>query len=171
MLHRLKQQSGVALVVTLLLLVAITVLTISSMQRSTLQERMTANLYEHQLFVQQAESALRAAENVLQGLLPNPATAAGVVQGFYGLPVAGQTDRWLDPQTIWVDPPAVNEMLDLQAHYIIEYVGDWPTPAAPDCDSGTTIEPDCLSPTFRITARTQPADNRPGVVMQTIWRL
>lgn len=170
-MQQFTRQSGVALIVTLLLLVAITVLTLSSMQRSTLQERMTANLYEHQLFVQQAESALRAAENSLLGLLPNPATAVGVVQGFYGLPVAGQIDRWLDPQTVWINPPALNEMLDLQAQYIIEYVGDWPTPAAPDCDSGTTIEADCLSPTFRITARTQPADNRPGVIMQTIWRL
>ncbi|MCB5227090.1 hypothetical protein JAO78_009715 [Alishewanella sp. 16-MA] len=170
MLPRIKQQQGIALVVTLLLLVAITVLTLSSMQRSTLQERMTANLYEHQLFVQQTESALRVAENVLAGLLPNPATAVGT-PGFYGIPTAGQADRWEDPATVWQAAPAVNEMLDLQARYIIEYVGDWPTPAAPDCDSATTIEADCLSPTFRITARTQPADNRPGVIMQTIWRL
>lgn len=164
-------QRGIALIVTLLLLVAITVLTLSSMQRSTMQERMTSNLYEHQLYVQQTESALRAAENVLVGLLPNPATAAGVQVGFYGLPIAGQADRWSDPATIWQAAPDNNAMLDLPAQYIIEYVGDWPSPIAPDCDSATTIEPDCLSPTFRITARTQPADNRPGVTMQTIWRL
>ncbi len=171
MLNQMKPQRGIALVVTLLLLIAITVLTLSSMQRSTLQERMTANLYEHQLFVQQTESALRAAEDVLVSLLPNPAAVAGTQPGFYSLPIAGQPDRWEDPATVWQAPPAVNQMLDLQAEYIIEYVGEWPTPAAPDCDSATTIESDCLSPTFRITARTQPAANRPGVTMQTIWRL
>lgn len=168
---KLQQQRGVALIVTLLLLVTITVLTLSSMQRSTLQERMTANLYEHQLFVQQVESALRAGEDTLLSLLPNPVNAIGTTPGLYGLPEVGQVDRWHHANTVWRNSPAINTMLDLQAQYIIEYMGDWPTPAAPECDSATTIEPECLSPTFRITARTQPAENRPGITMQTIWRL
>lgn len=164
-------QRGVALIVTLLLLVAITVLTLSSMQRSVLQERMTSNLYEHQLFVQQTESALRAGEDLLLTLMPNPALSAGLLPGFYGLPIAGQPDRWQNPATVWREPPAVNAVLGLRAEYIIEYLGDWPTPSAPECENSTTLESVCLSPTFRVTARTQPADNRPGVTMQTIWRL
>ncbi|NRQ41237.1 PilX protein [Rheinheimera sp. YQF-2] len=168
---KMNSQKGVALIVSLLLLLAITLLTISSMQRSTLQERMTANLYERQLAVQQIEAALRAAEQVLTGLLPNPATSAGTITGFYGLPVAGNVDRWANAATVWADAPVINQDMAAPAQYIIEYMGDWPSPASPDCANFTTIEPDCLSPTFRITARAVPANDRPQVVMQSIWRL
>ena len=168
---RLKKQQGVALIVSLLLLLAITLLTVSSMQRSTMQERMTSNLYERQLAVQQIESALRSGEQVLEGLMPNPAASAGIVQGFYGLPIAGNIDRWVDPLTVWIDAPAMNQNMAPQAQYIIEYVGDWSSPAKPDCATYTTIETDCLSPTFRITARTAQGADSAVVVMQSIWRL
>ncbi|MEH8018702.1 PilX N-terminal domain-containing pilus assembly protein [Rheinheimera muenzenbergensis] len=166
-----KAEHGVALIVSLLLLLAITMLTISSMQRSVMQERMTSNLYERQLAVQQIESALRAAELVLEGLRPNPADSVGVQAGLYGLPVPGNIDRWVDNNTAWVNAPAVNQGMAAQAQYIMEYMGEWASPARPDCARSTTIDPDCLSPTFRITARTVPANDTAQVVMQTIWRL
>lgn len=166
-----KAEQGVALIVSLLLLLAITMLTISSMQRSVMQERMTSNLYERQLAVQQIESALRAAEQVLAGLIPNPADSIGVQPGLYGLPVAGNVDRWVDNATVWVNAPALNQDMAPQAQYIMEYMGEWASPARPDCARATTIDPDCLSPTFRITARTTPVNDRAQVVMQTIWRL
>ncbi|GAA0558689.1 MULTISPECIES: PilX N-terminal domain-containing pilus assembly protein [Rheinheimera] len=170
-MRSLRSQHGVALIVSLLLLLAITILTISSMQRSTTQERMTSNLYERQLAVQQIESALRAGEQLLTGLMPNPAASAGVLPGFYGLPVVGEVDRWTNAATVWVDAPVINQNMAPQAQYIVEYMGDWPSPAKPDCARATTIETDCLSPTFRITARSVPANDRALVVMQSIWRL
>lgn len=167
----LKSEQGVALIVSLLLLLAITMLTISSMQRSVMQERMTSNLYERQLSVQQVESALRAAEQILEGLRPNPANAVGVQPGLYGLPVPGNVDLWIDNNTVWVNAPAINQNMAPQAQYIMEYIGEWVAPGRNDCLKTTTIDTDCLSPTFRITARTVPANDRALVVMQTIWRL
>ena len=170
MKSRLKQK-GVALIVSLLLLLAITLLSVSSMQRSTMQEKMTSNLYERQLAVQQIESALRSGEVLLEGLMPNPAASAGVLAGFYDVPVAGNTDRWLNPATVWQNAAVINADMAPQAQFIIEYIGDWVSPARPDCLRATTLDPDCLSPTFRITARSVPAADSPLVVMQSIWRL
>lgn len=58
-------QQGVALVVSLVLLVVVTLLGLSGMRTTTLQERMSANLYDRSLALQAAESALSAAEAMI----------------------------------------------------------------------------------------------------------
>lgn len=55
-------QSGVSLVVVLILLVVMTVLGLAVMRTTLLEERMSANMYDRSLAFQQAESALREAE-------------------------------------------------------------------------------------------------------------
>lgn len=166
-----SRQSGAVLVVSLLLLLVITLVSVASMQRSVLQERMTANLYERQLAVQQVEAALRSAENWVAAQLPDPRAQIAANNWFYGLPVTTDVDRWQDPLTQWRAAPTINTDMANAAQYFIEYLGEWPSPAYPDCASATTIEPDCLSPTFRITARNIVTPGTPAVLMQTIWRL
>ena len=56
MMKSVNKQQGVALVVSLLLLVAITLLALSGIKRTTLQEKMTSNLYDKQLTQQQADN-------------------------------------------------------------------------------------------------------------------
>ena len=62
--HPVTQQAqrGLALVVSLVLLVVVTLLGVSGMQGTGLQERMSGNLYDRSLSMQAAEAALRAAE-------------------------------------------------------------------------------------------------------------
>ncbi|MEH8021713.1 pilus assembly PilX family protein [Rheinheimera metallidurans] len=161
------KQKGVALVVSLLLLVAITLLALSSIKRTTLQEKMTANLYDKQLTQQQVEAALLEAERRLNVL--DPVALAFV----FPIPAATQVDRWTlaNPGAPnWQNASAINVGMANPASYIVEYMGDWPDPDFPDCDSATTPPRGCLSPTFRITARTQDDDGRAAVIMQTIWR-
>ena len=62
--HRTAQH-GVALVVSLVLLVVVTLLGLSGMRTTALQERMSANLYDRSLALQAAESALLAAETAI----------------------------------------------------------------------------------------------------------
>ncbi|WP_409524651.1 pilus assembly PilX family protein [Nitrincola sp. MINF-07-Sa-05] len=57
-----KKQQGVALVVAMIMLVVATLIGLSSIRSTTLQERMTANLYDRSVAFQNAETALRAAE-------------------------------------------------------------------------------------------------------------
>lgn len=56
------QQKGVALIISLILLVVITLMSLAGMQGTTLQERMSSNMYDRSLAMQAAEAALRAAE-------------------------------------------------------------------------------------------------------------
>lgn len=60
-----KNQRGVVLVVTLLLLLVMTVIGLASMKTSTLEEKMAGNLFDHSLAFEAAESALRDAESWL----------------------------------------------------------------------------------------------------------
>lgn len=57
-----SRQQGVALIVALILLVVATMLGLSGIQGTTLQERMSGNMYDRSLAMQAAEGALRAAE-------------------------------------------------------------------------------------------------------------
>lgn len=58
-----RKQEGVALVVALILLLMVTVLALASIRGTSLQERMSANMYDRSLAFQRAEAAMRAAED------------------------------------------------------------------------------------------------------------
>lgn len=167
MMKSVNKQQGVALVVSLLLLVAITLLALSGIKRTTLQEKMTSNLYDKQLTQQQVEAALLEAERRLNVLDPT------VLPFVFAIPAANQVDRWTlnNPGAPgWQNAAAMNNGMANAATYIVEYMGNWPDPDFPDCNSSTTPPKGCLSPTFRITARTQDTDGRAAMIMQTIWR-
>lgn len=57
-----RKQRGVALIVSLILLVVVTLLGLAGMQNTSLQERMSGNMYDRSIAMQSAEAALRAAE-------------------------------------------------------------------------------------------------------------
>lgn len=61
-----REQRGVALVVSLILLVLATLIGLASVRGTNLQERMSANMYDRSLAFQRAESALRAAEEAIR---------------------------------------------------------------------------------------------------------
>ena len=171
MVHKFySKQQGVALVVSLLLLLAITLLAVSNMKRTTVQEQMTGNLHDRQLALQQAEAALLAAERILD-TAPLPGGPVALINnaGFYDIPDPVAADRWAPgvPAT-WLDAPPMNTGMANPSSYIVEYMGDWAFP--PNCDRATTPPVGCLQPTFRITARTPATPGRAEVTLQTIWR-
>ncbi|MCG5493542.1 pilus assembly PilX family protein [Ectothiorhodospira variabilis] len=62
---RIRKESGVALVVALVMLVLVTLVGLSSIQGVNLQERMTSNQQERNVAFQRAETALRVAEELV----------------------------------------------------------------------------------------------------------
>lgn len=79
-----RRQKGVALIVSLILLVLATLIGLAGVRTTNLQERMSANMYDRSLAFQRAESALRAAEAAI--------TANGNINDLQGVdcrPVAG----------------------------------------------------------------------------------
>ncbi|RRQ23541.1 pilus assembly protein [Guyparkeria sp. SCN-R1] len=62
---RKSAQSGIALVIALILLLVISLVGLASIRGTTLQEKMSSNLHDRDLAFQAAEAALRAAERAL----------------------------------------------------------------------------------------------------------
>ncbi|MCK4494530.1 MAG: hypothetical protein KAU26_10770 [Methylococcales bacterium] len=65
----LKQQSGVVLVISLIMLLLLTLIAISGSQMTGLEEKMASNSRDQNLAFQAAESALRAAEKEIEALI------------------------------------------------------------------------------------------------------
>lgn len=61
----IRRQRGVVLIVSLILLMVLTLIGVTAMQTSTLEERMAGNALDKALAFQAAEAALRAGENLL----------------------------------------------------------------------------------------------------------
>ena len=65
-------QKGAALIVSLIILALMTLLGLSSISTSSLEEKMTANLRDHELAFQAAEIALRDAEKRISAFVTEP---------------------------------------------------------------------------------------------------
>lgn len=76
-----KNQAGAVLFVSLIMLLVLTVIAVTAMQTTTLEEKMAGNLRDQTLAFQAAEAALRAGESWLgaQPAEPVAQTSCGVV--------------------------------------------------------------------------------------------
>ena len=81
--HSVEDQRGAALIVGLIFLVILTLLGVTAMQSSTLEERMAGNARDRNLAFQAAEAALRDAERDIRGkqrpAMHRPSCAGSVV--------------------------------------------------------------------------------------------
>lgn len=75
-------QHGAVLIIALLLLLVMTLLGVSAMQTTTLEEKMAGNMRDRSVAFQAAETALRDAESFIEGLA-NTAAFDGT-NGLYG---------------------------------------------------------------------------------------
>ena len=157
-------QRGATLVVVLILLLIMTVLGLAILRGTSLDERMSANMRDRSLSFQAAEAALREGEGVAAALAAPP-TGAGCTNGVCATPLPTATDRWLDTGfNAWRSASTSMGALPTPSTFIVEYMGDAPT--WPGCDRKVPVDALCLSPRYRITARSQ-ADGRAQVVLQT----
>lgn len=163
------RQRGISLVIVLMLLLIMTLLGLAVLRSTLLEERMSANLYDRSLSFQAVEGALREAEAAIAANPVEPAAAAacdgnGVCPARD--PAAGLPDRWLDPTfNDWIEADVdLGASKTAAPEYFIEYMGKAPT--WPGCDRKVPVDALCMSPRYRITARSQ-ADGRAAVLLQT----
>lgn len=97
-MQRPHRQRGAVLVVSLIMLLIVTLIAVSSMQGTIMEEKMAGNTRDRNLAFQTAESALREAEFYVDGL-----ASMGSFSGSGGL--YGLTDSEPDyaSQTTWSD--------------------------------------------------------------------
>src|SRR5690606_3767551 len=90
--QHLGRERGAVLIVALVLLLVMTILGVSSLSSTTLQERMAGNLRDSNLAFQAAEAALREGEEFLrQAVLPPFTGAAGLLERQDG---GGRAEFW-----------------------------------------------------------------------------
>lgn len=181
-------QRGVALVVSLIILIVATLLGLAGIRGTNLQERMSANMYDRSLAFQRAESALRAAEIAINA---NGQIAAlgGVDCSIALINVCPMlpANAFTADNANWINVDAahnINSALSAAGaspQYTIQFMGTGPSESNLDTASnadaanyGSSYPPDDVA-YYRVTARSsnpQNADDagRALVVLQTTVR-
>ena len=153
-------QRGVALIVALLLLLAVSTLAITSMRNAGVQEKMTANLYDKELSLQAVEATVFAAERLVEAnrlATPNLLTERVIT--------ATTPDYWNDATTVWQARAADSAEMPA-TQFIIEHLGLYQSSVGCRAVSANPAV-DCELEAFRITARTVPGTGRAQVMLQT----
>lgn len=160
------RQQGAALIIALVILLLMTLIGVTAMQTTVLQERMAGNLRDRNIAFQAAEAALRDAERFLQApVLPSFNNSNGLLQR---VPQGGDVAYWNSFD--WVgnsrEFSGISEGLAAHPRYVIE---EFP----PVADPSGSLEADAPLPEvrlFRITARAVGGSPDAVVVLQTRYR-
>ncbi len=159
-----QKPRGVALIMVLILLLIMTLLGLANLRGTLLEERMSANMLDRGLAFQSTEAALRAAEAILadRPTFPNE----GCSNGLCAAPVGDVPDRSTDPNFQgWVTTQVnLGESGAVQPQYFVEFLGM--APKWPACDQEVPMSTLCLSPRYRISARSEGLD-RASVILQS----
>jgi len=163
-----QNQAGVVLVISLIMLLLLTLIGITSVQVTSLEEKMAGNVRSQNIAFQSAETALRAAERVLtQAVLPD-FTASGT-NGLY-LETATAPDEYDDWSTFNVVSYSDNNLVGVASspEYIIhKMVASITTSSgSASLDAGGFTENEM----YRVTARAVGGTTSAVAVLQTIYK-
>jgi len=170
----MNRQRGVALFISLVLLLVLTIIGVSAVQTTSLEERMARNTHDSVLAFQSAEVALREAENFLQNNVNSTAlfTAAGN-NGLWKAANYGLTDRW-NQAGVWtgansvVAATAVQNVAQ-QPRYIIEWVASVQRSENPSLMNSSYAALFDRIEVFRITARGVGGSQNARVMLQSTF--
>jgi type IV pilus assembly protein PilX len=178
-----SRQTGIVLVVALIMLVIMTLLGLSGIRTIVLEEKMTASARDRSLAFQAAETALRAAEEDLLGrpIGARPAKSDGLKCNS-GTLIAKASTGYINQTDVDCGPDWPKDVSDSDwkthaktvttntlagdASYIIEFLGN-EYACNPTEDDATLIDPNCSR--YRITARANPGAGRADVMLQSIY--
>jgi type IV pilus assembly protein PilX len=92
-----KQQKGAALILSLLILLVMTLIGVTAMQTTTMEERMAGNMNDQSHAMQAAEAAIYAAETELEGYVnTNDFNTTGYLRTQGNSPSDPFTTTWTD---------------------------------------------------------------------------
>lgn len=171
-------QRGVALLIVLILLLVMTLLGLASLRSTLMEERMSSSVYDRGIGFQAAEAALREAE-ALVATNPVFPTSGNCTNGLCPeRPVVADTDTeyWLIAATGWRsatvnvdvdnDGAGPGAAITTTPQFIIEPLGEGPNWFA--CERQVEVNPLCLTPRFRITARSNDAGRAQVLLQSTV---
>lgn len=159
-LNTLSRQTGSALAVSLMLLLVVTLVGLSSISGTILQEKMAGNMYDRQIAFQSSEAALRLAEAAITGGAPTIWHDCSLVNC-----VASPNPISSTWQTVASSDYDAANLGAGQPQYVIEDMGDWidhesPTGFLQTANASQYGAPGAIStaPFYRITARSHDPD-------------
>lgn len=164
-----ERQQGAVLIVSLMLLLVMTLIGVTALQTTTLEEKMAGNLRDRETAFQAAEVALREGEDYLGGVaLPEFNDANGLYQPNRDL---WQTIDWTDNTKVFVstamDDAITAGVLSQAPGYYIEELS---TNVAVGDSIKTGFEPPPESGNYRITAHGFGGSTAAEVVLQSTFR-
>lgn len=157
------RESGVVLIVALVLLAIMALVGLNAMRAVSLEERMAGHTYDRSLSFQAAESALREAEAMVA--LNKPVVTGACAAGLCPAPLPTDTPRWLDATFAgWQNAATVTSgSISLTPQYVVEYLGN-----TFECEPGSpSTAIDCKR--YRITARSNAGADRANVMVQSTY--
>ena len=125
--YKVKNQHGSILIISLMILVVLTMIGVSSMSSTSLQERMAGNFRDRQIAFQAAELTLAYAEDYARNNI-NSASIFNNSNGLYDT-YDGPTNLNAFNSTWWTTAnsialPTTIDQVRTQPRYVIEYRGD-----------------------------------------------
>jgi type IV pilus assembly protein PilX len=159
-------QSGAVLIISLIMLLLLTLIGTSSMQSTSLEEKMAGNMRDKSLAFQAAESALKAAESSLPpAVSPTDSGTGGIYSSTSTIPTAAAilTDAF------WTtNPVATSTVTGLGNNittplYIIQDMGMICTTTTLPCPASDQKQ------TYRITTRATGGTTNAVVILQSVY--
>ena len=151
-------QAGAALITCLMLLVVMTILGVSAITSSTMEERMSGNVRNKHISFHAAETALRAGEIIAANLpadtvFGDPTNPSGTTDGLYNRSNAIDSNYplWEDGTASWQNVTSVDSLTVQDPQYLIEFFSN--APRDDDCTLEVPLPAGCMLPVYRITAR------------------
>lgn len=169
-------QQGSVLVVSLLILLVMTLLGVTAMTTSRLEEKMAINTRQYNLAFQASESALRTGEEETKlAAVQNPTAYTAACSSGLCLPSTIGTPAWLS--TGWTARTNVRSIAtalagipsSYQPMYIIEILPKQ-SPQGTNISQTTVYGPNNTPQYFRITSYGSGADGTGAVMLQSVFR-
>ena len=165
--HNMHAQRGAALITSLLLLLVLTIIGITTMQMSRMQERMSGNSRDLNAAFQGAEAAVRGGEAFIgkEAIRPVSCSTAPCTVWMPGT-VGGNGRVELQTGDWWTDNGAVGDhVADLAAdpRYVVEEVGFVRT------DGGVVLGEEDGRDFYQVSGRSTGATGLAEVVVQTTF--
>ena len=169
---RSSRQRGAALVISLLMLIILTLIGVTAMQTSGLEEKMASNSRDLNLAFQAAEAALKDAEDFINTGIASTTAFDGNTAGLYP-PVTETNPTAPDPydNATWATALSYSGTIDkvaTQPKYIIELVGNVGSDDINISGYGESSGAGEIT-TFRLTARGTGGSDNASVLLQSYF--
>lgn len=161
-----RRQRGAILVVSLIMLLVMTLIGVTAMQNTIMEQRMAGNTRDINLAFQAAEAALREGEVALEA--PSLPDFDGTTDGYYEAEeiAIGNPQVWEAPGTVWITYPDNLDGVTAPPEYVIEEL-------MPIKEMGGSLAADEPLPEvgmYRVTSKATGSSSDTQIMLQTTYK-